>query len=1127
MVKLKFFFLAVIVLMFQVMQAQQTSLELVRQEDNKWTYRYTSGKLIAKEITDAGGTFSQLTIPYHQLSAETGCPQLPLWIGLVDVPICEEVRVEVGRVEYATSTLAELAMTHPLRPAQPSLSKEEEPLPLVMDKALYATDAFYGLQPVTVDLRGIMRSANLAALTLSPVRYNPVSGELQIIKEMEFTLTFVSPDYERSSQLKRIHDNALFASQFDRTLAPSPMRIKGVVYPSPIKYLIVSDPMFKDELQRFVTWKKRKGFIVEEAYTDNPAVGKTAESIAQYIKTQYDMATESNPAPTYVLLVGDVEQIPAFRGKTGGHPTDLYYCEWTGDYLPDCYYGRFSAQTVAQLIPQIDKTLAYEQCALPDLNYLDNAVLVAGYDRTHSPTYANGQMNYLSEQYINEDNGYVNAQKYLYGMETKPEDIRAAIGQGTGFLNYTAHCGNYGWQNPRFDTTHIAALDNYGKYGFVLANCCQSGLYTTPACFAEAMMRANNKGAVSYIGASNDTYWDEDYYWAVGFRSEILANPTYDSRCLGAVDRMFHTHGEPFSSWSLTNGAVVVGGNLAVEQSASTHKKMYWEIYHLFGDPSLSAWLTQPVALSQESVDTLSSGATWLNVKTVPHAMVSLTHNLEWVATAMADANGRAQLRFPMLTEPGDYELTASAQHYKTCFKTIILPPYDSLHVLVTDLQLADGCVSAISQPVNWHVTVSNVGQLPADSIRLELHSNLTSMVLTDSLAFLDHLDVGDTLLQAAFSAILPDSLEDGTIAQFDVLARYAQKCDTTSFFLSIAAPKWRLEDYWTEELEGNGDGYIDADELIRLSVVMHNVGHVVVDSAIAQLSADASQVALIKSVDTLADESHSGYFLTEYIFRVDDAVTAYSIIPLYQQFVTGRIHTFDTIYLMTDCAMEDFETGDFSKFCWKQNANPWEVTSSSSFAGNYSARSARSLDHGQTSSFYISLHVLKDDSITYYRKVSSELGYDFFIFRIDAADMDQASGESPWERVSVPVSKGYHMFTFLYTKDYTGNEGDDAAWVDNIVLPANSTISGIIQTEALAGGRLYPNPAIDQVILEAERPVMALEIFDVSGKCIRKISNIASATCQVDVHELESGIYILRAYDKDKQVLVYKLIKY
>ncbi len=118
-------------------------------------------------------------------------------------------------------------------------------------------------------------------------------------------------------------------------------------------------------------------------------------------------------------------------------------------------------------------------------------------------------------------------------------------------------------------------------------------------------------------------------------------------------------------------------------------------------------------------------------------------------------------------------------------------------------------------------------------------------------------------------------------------------------------------------------------------------------------------------------------------------------------------------------------------------------------------------------------------------------------------------------------------MLTFLYSKDYTNSDGCDAAWLDNIILPANSTISGIIQAEVPVGGRLYPNPAVNKVIVEAETPITMLEIFDISGKCIRKISNIATVSYQLDIHELESGIYMIRAQDKNKQTLVYKLIKY
>ena len=96
--------------------------------------------------------------------------------------------------------------------------------------------------------------------------------------------------------------------------------------------------------------------MVDLVYTDDPNVGTTTTSIKNYLKGLYDNATESAPAPTFLLLVGDVAQIPAFNGTTDNHVTDLYYASWTtGDNIPDCYYGRFSATNASQLAPQIEK----------------------------------------------------------------------------------------------------------------------------------------------------------------------------------------------------------------------------------------------------------------------------------------------------------------------------------------------------------------------------------------------------------------------------------------------------------------------------------------------------------------------------------------------------------------------------------------------------------------------------------------------------------------------------------------------------------------------------------------------------------------------------------------------------
>ena len=86
-----------------------------------------------------------------------------------------------------------------------------------------------------------------------------------------------------------------------------------------------------------------------------------------------------------------------------------------------------------------------------------------------------------------------------------------------------------------FETSDIPGLKTMISM-VLIGNCCQSNKFDAPACFGEAILRANDKGAVGYIGGSNNTYWDEDYWWAVGNTSNFTANPTYTGTGLAAYD---------------------------------------------------------------------------------------------------------------------------------------------------------------------------------------------------------------------------------------------------------------------------------------------------------------------------------------------------------------------------------------------------------------------------------------------------------------------------------------------------------------------------------------------------------------------------------------------------------------
>ncbi|MGH7894473.1 MAG: Calx-beta domain-containing protein, partial [Candidatus Binatia bacterium] len=77
--------------------------------------------------------------------------------------------------------------------------------------------------------------------------------------------------------------------------------------------------------------------------------------------------------------------------------------------------------------------------------------------------------------------------------------------------------------------------------------------------------------------------------------------------------------------------------------------------------------------------------------------------------------------------------------------------------------------------------------------------------------------------------------------------------------------------------------------------------------------------------------------------------------------------------------------------------------------------------------------------TVTFRVRVSSELGFDFMRFYVDGVKMGEWSGTanaSIWQLASIPVSAGVHTFRWSYEKDASTTIGEDAAWIDAVVLP-------------------------------------------------------------------------------------------
>lgn len=1027
------------------LQAQQ-AYRLMQNDSEKIELRLNSTTLTSVEVKTDAGYFSRIVMDQFHSSVQVGDPELPTLVKLVEIPLCDDIELHVTPGDFVIYDAADLNISYPVFPAQPSYEKSYDgPIDLIKNTQTYQQDQFFAATPlVTVNPIGQMRDQNLAELTFSPVSYNPVTQQLKVYQSVDVEIRFVNSRPSETAAMKRVYHTPMMSVPKSLLVNPAePQRAEW--NHNPIKMVIVSHPMFETQLAPFIEWKKRKGFIVDLALTNNPSVGSTTTSIKNYLKALYDNATETNPAPTFVLFVGDVAQVPTFSGTEGSHVTDLYYVTFTtGDHLPDAYYGRFSATNASELAPQLEKTLMYEMYTMPDPSYLDDAVLVAGYDSNWSPTHANGQVNYLANNYINTGYGYSNIYKHLHPCSAQAALIRQQIGNGVGYANYSAHCGPTGWGDPSFENHHVPAMNNEGKYGLIIGNCCQSGMFDNSVCFGEALLRADKKGAVAYIGASNNTYWNEDFYWSVGYRSSVTANPVYQSNNLGAYDRLFHTHNETHSEWMVSNMAICHAGNLGVQSSSSSAstKKYYWEVYHLFGDPSVITYLTQADEMDVSAPAVLTVGANSISLTAAPYAYVALVKEGVLIGANFADATGSVTLTFDPLTEPGEYELAAWGQNYQQYFETINVIVPSGAYVVASTAALMPGYQPYINSVMGLNLVLSNLGVANASGVYATLSTNSPYINIINDSVYVGNLNQGgDIDLSEMLSFQVTQNFPNRTTAELQVNVHSSDNNSLKKVVLQLLSPELEYHSVEFAELTGNGNQLFDAGEEVNVKVKVKNVGKGTLFGLRSNLISFTSQAVVEDDVQWIESITSDQIVTVTYKVTLGENLEAGDLVPLHFKFYKGEFEVVQTLHIPIGLVCEDFETGDFTKFPWVNTYNPWEIVSANVYAGTYAAKSKTGLSNNSSSVLQITMQAHADGNISYYRRVSSEANYDKFTFYIDGEAKETVSGNQSYQMSSFPVTAGTHVYKFEYKKDVSVSNGSDCVWIENIVFPAAGNI--------------------------------------------------------------------------------------
>jgi hypothetical protein len=333
---------------------------------------------------------------------------------------------------------------------------------------------------------------------------------------------------------------------------------------------------------------------------------------------------------------------------------------------------------------------------------------------------------------------------------------------------------------------------------------------------------------------------------------------------------------------------------------------------------------------------------------------------------------------------------------------------------------------------------LKNIGDQPATSLTATLSSESPYILITDTTESYGTMAPDEIkVVPSGYAFKVSDTIPDNMKVRFDVQVTNTDTTWMSHFTLDAHAPHLVVSNFEIDDAAtGNNNKRLDPGETADIIVTLANTGDF--DCMLTfGLLASFSDIVTVNSDSAWYDTVSSGgsKSATFNVTADEDATIGTGINLLFDAY-SGLYHTSFNYQETIGVIMEDWETHTFTKFPWQFGGDKqWVLTDVNPFEGVWSAESGWIYDQ-QSTQLFIDYTTTVSDSITFFRKVSSEADWDFLYFYIDGVQVGAWSGEIPWGRAAFPVTVGTHTFKWSYVKDIYLSVGEDKAWVDYIGFP-------------------------------------------------------------------------------------------
>jgi hypothetical protein len=590
-----------------------------------------------------------------------GYPDLPSICRSIIIPDDTKMDVKVIFSEYEDIENILIA------PSKGVLPRTIDPktVPYEFNK-IYNNNEWFPNNIVKLNEPYILRDFRGQVVEVYPFQYNPSTKTLRIYSSLSIEVYPISPGeinvYTRKEPLNSLDSD--FKSNYEHHFinfdyidynlinANFPNQKINQFY-TPVdeigNMLVICYDDFYSAMEPLILWKNMKGISTEIVKLSD--VGTQSSDIDTYIENYYD-----TNGLTFVLLVGDASQVPT--QYLGGTASDPSYSFIVGnDHYSDLFIGRFSAENIAQVETQVERTINYEKYPLSGGDWYHKGIGIASDDGSGNGDDGEWDWEHLRNiRTLLMDYTYTIVDELYEGSQGGEDEsgnpsssmVTTAANEGRSIINYCGHGSTTSWGTTGFSNSNVNALINDNMLPFIISVACYNGNFVSSTCFAEAWQRATNNGEPTGSIAN--------------FMSTISQawNPPMD-----AQDEFNDILVESYSNNKKnTFGGLTANACMHMNDEYGSSGFSETDAWTVFGDPSVQVRTDTPSSMVVQHDSVMETSSTSFDVIVVglEDALCAISRNGELIGCEYTDGSGHANIQFDgPIGEPGlvDFVVTA------------------------------------------------------------------------------------------------------------------------------------------------------------------------------------------------------------------------------------------------------------------------------------------------------------------------------------------------------------------------------------------------------------------------------------------------------------------------------------